>query len=264
MPHRTSFVHTKGGTGKTTAAVNVAGFLSRKDQHVLLVDGDPEGHATRNLGLEPERLEDSLHELLLSGVGKKDNGWRDCVYPTAYGIDVVPGSRDLHDTYIELSGENALQPSLERVEGRYDHVIIDAPSSYRHVVTEALKAAHDYFLVLDSSIFSQQGGQTLKSFLKKLPNRHEVRVNPTKALYLEKVDKGPLKRLKEGLFGPGEGEAERIARGVFGDRLTKLPYCSEVVRSQSEGRPLSHFENVPKEARVYEQLAEDLIEYSWR
>ncbi|MDY6768830.1 MAG: AAA family ATPase, partial [Candidatus Nanohaloarchaea archaeon] len=129
MPHRTSFVHTKGGTGKTTAAV-------KKNQDVLLVDGDPEGHATRNLGLEPRQLETSLHDLLLHEEGVKQVEPRDCVYPTAYGVDVVPGTDTLHDTYNSVFTDGrteTLEEALRSVERRYDHVLIDAPSSYRYV-----------------------------------------------------------------------------------------------------------------------------------
>lgn len=267
MAHRTSFVHTKGGTGKTTAAVNVAGFMSKKNQYVLLVDGDPEGHATRNLGLEPQRLDSSLHDLILHGEGENTIEPRDCVYPTAYGVDIVPASQKLHGTYNRLadgSRGELLQNAVEGVEDRYDHVLIDAPSSYREVTAAALRTSQDYFLVMDASIFAQQGSQVLKRFLRKLPDRHSVRVNPTKALYLDNVDRGPFRRLKEKLFGKEDQLSDRAARALFRDRLVRVPHCSEVVRSQSRGRPLSHFDPVPEEARVYEQLAEDLIRYSWR
>lgn len=266
MPHRTAFVHTKGGTGKTTAAVNVAGFMSRKNQNVLLVDGDPEGHATRNLGLEPERLEASLNDLLPDDHGGT-TGPRDCVYPTAYGVDVIPGGQNLHDGYNTVFGSRAsgdLAAALQAVETRYDHVIIDAPSSYRYVTAAALKASQDYYLVLDASIFAQQGSQALKSFLRRLPDRHEVRINPTKALYLENVDRGPLQRLRASLFGTEADRSKRAARALFRDRLVTVPYCSAVLDSQAEGRPLSHFDPIPDAAAVYEELAEDLIRYSWR
>ncbi len=256
-------MHTKGGTGKTTAAVNVAGFLSRKNQDVLLVDGDPEGHATRNLGLEPERLDTAFHHLLTGGHGGRA---RDCVYPTAYGVDVVPGTQNLHDTYNALHDEidETLGEALHEVEDRYDHVIIDAPSSYRRVVAGALRASQDYYIVLDSSIFAQQGSQALKSFLRRLPDRHEIRINPTGALYHRTVDRGPVRRVKEAVFGTTEEKAERIARALFRDRLTTVPYCDAVVASQAEGRPLSHFDPVPDAARAYEDVAEDLVRYRWR
>ncbi|MDY6768898.1 MAG: ParA family protein [Candidatus Nanohaloarchaea archaeon] len=262
MPHRTSFVHTKGGTGKTTAAVNIAGFLSRKNQNAVLVDGDPEGHATRNLGLEPERLDTGFHDLLEDGLSRP----RDAVYPTAYGVDVVPGMQRLHDTY-DAAGtdvDSMVGSAVEAVEDRYDHVIIDAPSSYRRVVAGALRASQDYYLVLDSSIFAQQGSQALKSFLRRLPERHEIRINPTGALFHRERGGGPLQRLKSAVLGASENRAERIARALFRDRLVTVPYCDAVVESQAEGRPLSHFDPVPAEARAYEEVAEDIIRYSWR
>lgn len=266
MAHRTSFAHTKGGTGKTTAAVNVAGFLAKKGERVLLVDGDPEGHASRNLGLGPEDLEASLDDLLLDEDGVKPVKRSNCIYPTRYGVDVVPGDTALHETYQHVFDDRheTLEEALVGIEERYDHVVIDTPSSYRDVIAAALKASQDYYLVLDPSMFSQQGAQILKQFLRTLPDRHSLRINPTGAIYLENVDKGPVGKLRERFFGSDHQTSERLARDLFGSRLVTLPYCGKVVDSQDQGRPLSHFDPVPEAMRPLEDIAEDLIEYSAR
>ncbi|MFB6167007.1 MAG: ParA family protein [Candidatus Nanohaloarchaea archaeon] len=262
MAHRTSFVHTKGGTGKTTVAVNVAGFLERKGENVLLVDGDPEGHASRNLGIEPERFGTSLHHLLHPDESVEA---KNVLYPTRYGVDVVPGTGKLHDTYHELFGSDRndlFSSALDSVESRYDHVIVDSPSSYRRVIASVLRASNDYHLILDSSMFSQEGGQALKSFLKKLPDKHDIPLNPSKAVMVENREKGALRRLKEKVLGE-RNVPERVAKSFFGSRFVKVPYCEAVRDSQERSRPLSHFERIPEGARVFEELAEDIQTYSW-
>lgn len=266
MPHRTVFAHTKGGTGKTTVCVNVAGFLQRAGERVLVVDGDPEGHATRNLGLEPEKLAEGLDDLVLSAVGERDVAANLCVYPTAHGVDVMPGTERLHDAYDAARDArgNALADALARVEERYDHVLIDAPSTARTVVADGLRAADDFVLVLDSSMFAQHGAQALKRFLRRLPDRHEIALNPTRAVYVENARAGPLARLKRAVFGTDEARAERVARTLFGTRFVKVPYIAEVVESQAAGTPLSHMEDVPAGAEAFAALADDIREYSWR
>ncbi|MFB6076679.1 MAG: ParA family protein, partial [Candidatus Nanohaloarchaea archaeon] len=94
------------------------GFLERRGEHVLVVDGDPEGHATRNLGLEPSRLPATLGDAL-------DDPDADVVYPTEHGIDVVPADVDLHSAYDDTDG--GLEAVLATVEDRYDYILIDCP-----------------------------------------------------------------------------------------------------------------------------------------
>lgn len=267
MAHRTAFVHTKGGTGKTTACVNVAGFLQDRGRNVLVVDGDPEADATANLGLDQSAVEDSLHEVLLSEAGVLDADPSRAVYPTRHGIDVLPGAPRLHDGYGMLYEEDhrndLMDEALRGLEDRYDHVLIDAPGSYIDPIAAAVRAAHDTYLVLDPSIFAQHGALALKRFLRKLPDRHRVPVNPTRALYVSNRKRGLSTRLRELVLGSEEDEAGRLARNLFGRRLVEIPYIEGVVRSQQEGAPLSHLDRTPRGAEVFEELAEEIDDYRW-
>ncbi len=249
-------MHSKGGTGKTTVCVNTAGFLQREDERALVVDMDPEGHATRNLGLAPEKLQEGLAELLDGAASRL------CVYPTGHGIDVVPGGSGLHRAYDRLDG-GAVGETLATVEDRYDHVLLDVPPD-RDAIAAALRACHDFGLVMDGSLFAQHGVHTLKRFLRGLPDRHRISTTPWKAVYVETRRDGPLERLR-GLFGRQDGGvAERVARGLFGPRFVKVPHVPAVARSQEEGAPLSHLDDVPSGAEAFRDLARDLRDYRWR
>lgn len=272
MAHRTVFAHHKGGTGKTTACVNIAGFLSEKGEDVLVVDADPQANATYNLGHTTDHLDTTLHDLLMDAAGLYE-GYdevtdRECVYPTAYGLDLIPGDQKLHDTYNmlwEADGRNeVLSEALHRVEDRYDHVLIDTPSSQLNAIAAGIRAADRFHLVLDSSIFSHEGTEALRSFLRRLPDRHEVLMNPSRVLFTEHKKGSFLDELKQKLLPTEHAvRAERRAKSLFGTRFTKIPYCDAVLKSQQERMPLSHFRSTPKAAQVYEELADDLIEYQW-
>lgn len=272
MAHKTVFAHHKGGTGKTTACVNIAGFLGRKGERTLVVDADPQANATSNLGLPLEHLDATLYDLLMheSGVRETYGAFnpRDHVYPTAYGVDVIPGDQKLHDAYNMLwdtDGRNeVLSEVLRTVEDRYDHVLIDTPSSHLNAISAGIRAANSFFLVMDSSIFSQEGTASLRSFLKRLPDQHEVMMNPTRVLFTEHKQRSYFNQLRHRFLPTDHAtRAERVAKSLFGTRFAKIPYCDDVLRSQKDKMPLSHFEEVPNEARVYEELADDIISYTW-
>lgn len=271
MAHKTVFAHHKGGTGKTTACVNIAGFLSRNSERVLVVDADPQANATSNLGLSTDYLNTTLYDLLLHEAGLHD-GYEfeaeNAIYPTAYGVDIVPGSEKLHDAYNMLwenDGRNVtLREALHDIEDRYDHVLIDTPSAHLNAIAAGIRAADRFYMVLDSSIFSHEGAGTLRSFLRRLPDQHAVMKNPSRVLFTEHKQRSRFNELKHKLLPKDYAtRSERLARSLFGTRFTKIPYCEAVLKSQKEKIPLSHFDKVPKEARVFEKLADDLIAYKW-
>lgn len=268
MAHKTVFAHNKGGTGKTTACINIAGFLSKKGKNVLVVDGDPQGNATSNLGLSDDYLDNTLYEALMTEAGLRDVDTSNCVYPTAYDLDLLPGSQKLHEAYQVLWEEDGrsefFSEALWDLRDKYDHILIDTPSSHLSAVASGIRAADSFYMVMDHSLFSHEGTKTLKSFLRRLPDQHNVIMNPTRVLLTEHRQQSPLRQLRNKLLGREESsKAERVAKSLFGTRFTKIPYINHVITSQQEKVPLSHFENVPKKANIFDELADDLIEYSW-
>ncbi len=272
MAHRTVFAHHKGGTGKTTACVNIAGFLSKNNEQVLVVDADPQANATYNLGHTTDHLDQTLYDLLMDAAGLYD-GYsevtpRQCVYPTAYGVDIIPGDQQLHDAYNmlwETDGRNeVLSTALQGVEGRYDHVLIDTPSSQLNAIAAGIRAAHSFYLVMDSSIFSHEGTEALRSFLKRLPDRHEVMMNPDRVLFTQHKQRSFLDDLKHKILPKDYAiRSERLARSLFGTRFTTIPYSDDILKSQKEQIPLSHMKKTPATAQVFEDVAEDMMDYSW-
>lgn len=272
MAHKTVFAHHKGGTGKTTACVNTAGFLSKKGAKTLVVDADPQANATMNLGLPTEHLDTTLYDLLMHESGMREQygtfDHRDQVYPTAYGVDVVPGDQKLHDAYSmlwEADGRNeVLSNALAPIEDRYDHVLIDTPSSHLNAISAGIRAADEFFLVLDSSIFSHEGASTLRSFLKRLPDQHEVMMNPSRVLFTENKQRSWWNELWNRVMPKDYVKrSEQLAKSLFGTRFTRVPYCEHVIKSQKDRIPLSHLDSVPDAAQVFDELADDLVSYSW-
>ncbi len=93
-----AFAHHKGGTGKTTSCLNVAGYLQKDGKKVLVVDCDPQANATTGLGINPpETLKLSMYDVFMSIFeGFPDVAITDVIVPpTASGIDLAPSILDL-------------------------------------------------------------------------------------------------------------------------------------------------------------------------
>jgi len=154
--HTLAFVNQKGGCGKTTTAVNLAAALAKKEKRVLLVDLDPQAHATLALSCALEG-EPSVADVLLHGVPMKD-----VVHLAPAEIDLVPSTLSLNE--FEEAAEHVLKPerilrrALGDLAGCYDFVVLDCPPRADGVLTaNALRAADTVVLVVETGAFALQG-----------------------------------------------------------------------------------------------------------
>lgn len=159
-----SLVNQKGGCGKTTTAVNLAGALAARGERVLLIDLDPQAHATMALGCA---LDD---ELSIADVLLEEGAALAAVQPAPGGIDLLPASPRLAE-FEEVSErllhpEQRLDAAINSLEGRYRWVIIDCPPRADGVLcANALFASTTALLVVETGAFALQGAlQALRVF----------------------------------------------------------------------------------------------------
>src|ERR1044071_274319 len=97
--HVIALANQKGGVGKTTTTVNLAGELARRNQRVLLIDCDPQGNATTSLGIAKRDLKATTYEVLMGISGAKE-----VIRPTGrLGYDIIPASEHLAGAMVELT-----------------------------------------------------------------------------------------------------------------------------------------------------------------
>src|SRR6476619_7614659 len=119
----------KGGVGKTTTAINLAGSLAEQGFRVLCVDMDPQANLTVGLGINLRNVENSMAEALVDPAVKLD----EIILPTqTTGVDVAPSTIDLSATenvlFSAIGREQALKEALEEsAVQEYDYVLIDCP-----------------------------------------------------------------------------------------------------------------------------------------
>lgn len=159
-----SFINQKGGSGKTTSAINLSAYLASMGHRILLVDLDPQGNATSGLGGDPKSLQ-SIYQVLL-GNESLDKVIRQS---NIQNLEVVPGSNDLAGASVELveaeNREFRLKRALENFTTyAYDFIFIDCPPSLGILTINGLTASDKVAVPVQCEYFALEGlSQLLKT-----------------------------------------------------------------------------------------------------
>ena len=167
LAHRLSravaFMNQKGGVGKTTTVVNLAHAVCEAGRSVLVIDLDPQAHATLHLGIDPDEAEWSVYDLLLDPptaggservlrVRESENGGR---------LGLVPAVTDQAAAEHELSDEPdrtaRLSRFLEGVREEYEFIFLDCPPSLGLLTLNALAAAKEVVIPMQAHFLALQG-----------------------------------------------------------------------------------------------------------
>lgn len=155
----TAFVNQKGGVAKTTSVANVGACLAMQGRKVLVVDLDPQGNLSEGLGVNPDLLEKSIYDSLITGVPLKS-----VLVGVGERLDLVPANAHLAGAESELLSlpdkNSQLKKLLSRTTG-YDYILIDCPPSLGQLTVNALMAAHRIYIPVQSEFFALKGLQKL-------------------------------------------------------------------------------------------------------
>jgi chromosome partitioning protein len=163
----------KGGVAKTTTVASVGAALAEMGRRVLVVDLDPQACLTFSLGLDPETVEISVHDVLL---GRVSAGM--AIHQSAEGPDVLPATIELAGCEAALlmktGREYVLRSALDEVRKSYDVILLDCAPSLGVLTLNALTAADDVLVPLQCESLSHRGvGQLLDTVheVQRLTNR---------------------------------------------------------------------------------------------
>lgn len=184
-----AIINQKGGCGKTTTAVNLAGALARMGQPTLLVDMDPQSHCAVGLGIPEDSIDRQIGDAMLTDPDKRLDETR-LLWKFGQGLDLIPSTMRLagleafHGGLAEMEDRDLrLLGVIERFQGRYEWCLIDCPPSIGLLTFNALRAATEVLIPVETSFFSLRGAQrqarTIESLARRLGGRTPYRILPT-------------------------------------------------------------------------------------
>jgi chromosome partitioning protein len=242
----------KGGCGKTTTAINLSSSLSSKGERVLLIDFDPQAHATMGLNIMPSDLEKSIYHVITP----KDYQFlriEDILVPIKDNFDLAPSSLILSAVEQELSGlegrENRLFRAIQALKKTYDYVVIDCPPSIGHLCFNALRACQEVIIPIDMSLFSLRGVAKLLEIIILLKDEigHDVRSRALITMYDRRTrySRVVLEKVKT----------------EFGDNVfeTVIRYNIRLRETADYGLPVGDYDKNAIGHKDYENLAEEVI-----
>jgi chromosome partitioning protein len=160
-----AFANQKGGVAKTTTTLNLAVAFAESGYRVLCVDLDPQGNLTMSQGIDPDKVEKSLYDVLVH-----DMPMAEIIQHRE--IDIAVASIDLAGAEIAMSTkigrERSLEKSLKEVSGNYDFVCIDTPPSLGLLTINALTAANKVIVPVQCEYLSMRGLVQLQNTLKMI------------------------------------------------------------------------------------------------
>ncbi len=247
---RIAFINEKGGSCKTTLAVNTAAyFASNNKAKVLLVDMDPQGQAGKALGFYVRDLSPTVYDLITD----PDVKARDCIRESQVeNLDVLVSNKQLSSFPLEVAAdgdrERKLSKKISRLKG-YDFVIYDSPPSAGLITTNIMLAAEEIVVPVNLTYFALDGCAEIVESVDHMHQefgKRDLRISlvvPTLYRPTRLADE-ILAKLKR--YFPG-----RVARTVIG-------YNVKIDEAQSHGKTIWDYASWSRGAHMLESLAKEI------
>lgn len=240
----------KGGVGKTTSSVNIAGALSEYGRKVLLVDFDPQGAATVALGVNANQVENTIYTALFNPHMDVHTVIQHTRFPN---LDVIPANIDLSAAEVQLvtevGREQVLASVLRKIKDEYDLILIDCQPSLGLLTVNALTAADGVIIPVAAEFFALRGVALLMDSIEKV----KTRINPdlevygvlvtmfTHTLHADEV----LQRIYEAF--PGKVFHSVISRSI------------KIADASVAAKPISMYAPQHTTAKEYREVAREIV-----
>jgi chromosome partitioning protein len=241
----------KGGCGKTTVAINLSASIAREGRRCLLVDLDPQAHCALGTAVPEEQIDLSIADCLLKQMEGEPIELSRITWQIAPNLDLAPSRAGLAGLETRLAaredGGTVLGSLLAANAGRYDYCLIDCAPHMGSLMLNALRAANEVIIPVDTGYFSLHGlTQQLitieqlgecngkKPVVRVLPNQYDVRTKLAREILAE------LRKRFEGV--------------VFN---TIINFNTKLKEGASYGQPITEFAPTSMGARDFQNLARE-------
>ncbi|MHC4131122.1 MAG: AAA family ATPase [Planctomycetota bacterium] len=246
-------VNQKGGCGKTTVSINLASAIAEQGQKVLLVDMDPQSHCAVGLAVPEQQIEQSIYDVLISKSRNEPIRITEILWQISDRLDLAPASLDLSAFEQQMTGVNGrelcLREILKEIDNRYDFTVIDCPPAVGLLTFNALRAASDIIVPVETGYFALHGLSKQLETLSILCERCNQQVNVTVLASMYDI------RTKMGR------EILADLRSHFADRMFKtiINFNTKLKEAASFGQPISEYDPASKGQLDFKHLAEEVI-----
>ena len=246
MAHIVAILNQKGGVGKTTTAINVAAYLAKQGQSVLVVDLDPQGNATSGLGMSHNAEDQGTYHVMLEEAKAMD-----VVKPVTEHLHVLPTDAQLAALEIELvdkpERETVLRRALENLD--YDYVFIDCPPALSLLTVNALTAADSLLIPVQAEYYALEGLSQLLNVVQMVRNG----LNPNLELL------GVVMTMYDGRTTLSEQVKDEVTQH-FGDKVfdVVVPRNVRLAEAPSHGKHIFDHDKWSKGAKAYKNLAKEV------
>jgi chromosome partitioning protein len=244
-----AFANQKGGVAKTTTTLNLAVAFKESGYRVLCIDLDPQGNLTMSQGIDPDKVEKSLYDVLVNDMPISE-------VIQKREIDIAVSSIDLAGAEIAMSTkigrERSLEKALKEVAGDYDFVCIDTPPSLGLLTINALTAAGKVIVPVQCEYLSMRGLVQLQNTLKMI----QENLNPDVKI------EGILPTMLDSRTVHAK-EAVEILEENFGDLVfnTRIRKAIKFAEAPVKGSSVLKYDPQGNAAGYYRDLAKEVLEH---
>ena len=247
-PKIIAVVNQKGGVGKTTSTINIAAQLATEKHSVLIVDLDPQGNTSSGLGLDKEKLPNTMYEVM-SGTAQLSNAVAETNVAKLF---VVPSNANLAGSEIELVGRAEREFVLKRAlaSATYEYILIDCPPSLGLLTINALTAADSVLIPVQAEYYALEGLSQLLNTIQAVRGSTNPQLELL-GIVLTMFDK--RNSLSE--------QVQTEVKNYFGDKLFKtvVPRNVRLAEAPSYGRTIFEHDKWSKGARAYKALVREIL-----
>lgn len=248
-----AIVNQKGGCGKTTISINLANAMAELGQKTLLVDMDPQSHCAVGLAVPEDQIEQSIYDVLISKSRNEPIKLTEILWQISDKLELAPASIDLSAFEQQMSGiserECCLKKTISEVSNDFDFAIIDCPPAVSLLTFNALRAADEVVVPVETGYFSLHGLskqlETLSILCQRCDQQITVRVLASMYDIRTKMAREILSEL----------------RSHFSDKMfkTTINFNTKLKEAASFGQPIGEYDPASKGEMDFRTLAEELI-----
>ncbi|HHT9138193.1 MAG TPA: ParA family protein [Candidatus Wunengus sp. YC60] len=258
-----AFVNHKGGTGKTTSCISIAGFLAKNNYKTLVVDFDPQANATSGLGIDSASLQYSIYDVILD----QCEGYegvpisRIILETDITNLHLAPSEFDLSVAEVLLhrikERTGVLTLILEEIKDVYDYILVDLPTSSGLLSINGLCASDQVVIPVDPSIYSLEALDNLKHTFRDIKRMEGRPINKiTVVINRYHVENDLFAKMFQKRHPSHEIESR--LRDLF-PTVFVVPEAIEIYDAQKKGTPISHFAPKSRAGKAYEKIAKNIM-----